>query len=56
MGMRQKAEGGKKSANKADGIVQRGLKQVFTVGTIVDPAYISSDDANYCVAIKVSTR
>jgi DNA mismatch repair ATPase MutS len=34
-------------------IVNRELKQVFTNGTIVDGAYLTTDDANHCVAIKV---
>ncbi len=34
-------------------IVHRELAQVFTNGTIVDPIYLTTDEANYCVAIKV---
>lgn len=34
-------------------IVNRELAQVFTNGTIVDSAYLKTDEANYCVAIKV---
>ena len=37
-----------------DKIVRRELKQVFTNGTIVDGAYLTTDEANYCVPIKVS--
>lgn len=40
--------------DKPDKIVRRELKQVFTNGTIVDGAYLTTDDANHCVAIKVS--
>jgi DNA mismatch repair ATPase MutS len=34
-------------------IVKRELRQIFTNGTIVDPEYLQSDEANHCVAIKV---
>jgi len=37
-----------------DKIVRRELAQVFTNGTIVDPTYLTTDEANHCVAIKVS--
>ncbi|WVQ64535.1 uncharacterized protein L199_002702 [Kwoniella botswanensis] len=33
-------------------IVNRELRQVFTNGTIVDGAYLNSDEANHCVSIK----
>jgi DNA mismatch repair protein MSH6 len=36
-----------------DKIVKRELHQVFTNGTIVDPTYLTTDEANHCVAIKV---
>ncbi|WRT63564.1 uncharacterized protein IL334_000469 [Kwoniella shivajii] len=42
--------GGK--ATKPDKLVNRELRQVFTNGTIVDGTYLSSDDANHCIAIK----
>ena len=38
-----------------DKIVERELAEVFTNGTIVDGVYLSSDESNHCVAIKVST-
>jgi DNA mismatch repair protein MSH6 len=41
----------KQSAGKE--IVHRELTQVFTNGTIVDGIYLTSDDPNLCVAIKV---
>ena len=34
-------------------LVNRELAQVFTNGTIVDSTYLTTDDANHCVAIKV---
>lgn len=34
-------------------IVRRELAQVFTNGTIVDGSYLTSDEANHCVSIKV---
>ncbi|ORY31917.1 muts domain V-domain-containing protein [Naematelia encephala] len=37
---------------KAPKIVNRELAQVFTNGTIVDGTYLTSDEANHCVAIK----
>lgn len=50
----KKGAGGKDAmSNKQDKIVKRELRQVFTNGTIVDGAYLSSDEANHCVAIKV---
>lgn len=56
-----KAKGKKASAEEeemddgsGDKIVRRELKQVFTNGTIVDGVYLTSDEANYCVSIKVS--
>lgn len=54
--MRQNKErgGGSKADEKEDKIVRRELAQVFTNGTIVDPSYLTSDEANHCVAIKVS--
>jgi DNA mismatch repair protein MSH6 len=58
--MRSKNEGaaGKKKGGDDGGtkekIVRRELQQVFTNGTIVDGEYLTSDDANHCVAIKVS--
>jgi DNA mismatch repair protein MSH6 len=36
-----------------DKIVRRELAQVFTNGTIVDSTYLTTDEANHCVAIKV---
>ena len=43
-----------KGATKAeDKIVRRELHQVFTNGTIVDGTYLTSDEANHCVSIKV---
>jgi DNA mismatch repair ATPase MutS len=47
--MRTKAGGGGRE------IVNRELAQVFTNGTIVDGTYLTSDEANHCVAIKVRT-
>ncbi|ORX33553.1 muts domain V-domain-containing protein [Kockovaella imperatae] len=35
-------------------IVQRELSEVFTNGTIVDGAYLASDESNHCVALKES--
>jgi DNA mismatch repair protein MSH6 len=56
-----KAKGKKPAAEEDEGddgsgdkIVRRELKQVFTNGTIVDGVYLTSDEANYCVSIKVS--
>lgn len=40
--------------DKPDKIVRRELKQVFTNGTIVDGNYLTTDEANHCVSIKVS--
>lgn len=37
----------------ADKIVRRELAQVFTNGTIVDGVYLTDDEANHCVSIKV---
>ena len=56
MEMRHKA--GRKARDDDDEgssskIVNRELKQVFTNGTIVDSSYLTSDEANHCVAIKV---
>ena len=42
-----------KRKGKEDKIVNRELAQVFTNGTIVDATYLTSDDPNHCVAIKV---
>lgn len=53
--MRNKASK-KAEAPKESKIVNRTLKQVFTNGTIVDGTYLTSDEANHCVAIKVSCR
>lgn len=41
------------AGGQQDKIVRRELHQVFTNGTIVDDTYLTSDDANHCVAIKV---
>lgn len=54
--MRQKdanTGGGAKKKDPSDKIVRRELQQVFTNGTIVDPGYLQSHEANYCVSIKV---
>lgn len=40
--------------DKPDKIVRRELKQVFTNGTIVDGNFLTTDESNHCVAIKVS--
>ena len=54
MEMRQKATGKLTSGAKPeDKIVNRELKQVFTNGTIVDGDYLTTDDANHCVSVKV---
>jgi DNA mismatch repair protein MSH6 len=52
--MRGKAEGKDKGPSNAkeDKIVRRELAQVFTNGTIVDSTYLTTDEANHCVAIK----
>jgi DNA mismatch repair protein MSH6 len=50
--MRGKAEGKGPSNAKEDKIVRRELAQVFTNGTIVDSTYLTTDEANHCVAIK----
>ena len=50
MEMRNKAASEHKEKAK---IVHRELAQVFTNGTIVDGTYLTSDEANHCVAIKV---
>jgi hypothetical protein len=42
--------------DKSAKIVRRELAQVFTNGTIVDGTYLTSDEANHCVAIKVCQR
>lgn len=39
---------------KKGDIVRRELRNVFTNGTIVDGTFLTSDEANHCVAIKVS--
>jgi DNA mismatch repair protein MSH6 len=56
MEMRTKAaaKSGGKSAGKE--IVRRELAQVFTNGTIVDGTYLTTDEANHCVAIKEWTE
>ncbi len=41
------------SKAKGPGIVDRQLAQVFTNGTIVDGTYLTTDEANHCVSIKV---
>ncbi|WVW81522.1 hypothetical protein I302_103516 [Kwoniella bestiolae CBS 10118] len=52
IGMQIRNKGnGRKDSNEPK-IVNRELRQVFTNGTIVDGAYLSSDDANHCVSIK----
>ena len=56
MSMRQKddKEQGKPApAGKKGDIVRRELRNVFTNGTIVDGTFLTSDEANHCVAIKV---
>ncbi|EIW67861.1 hypothetical protein TREMEDRAFT_40008 [Tremella mesenterica DSM 1558] len=40
------------STLKEDKIVQRELAQIFTNGTIVDGAYLSTHESNHCVAVK----
>ncbi|WVR03374.1 hypothetical protein IAU60_000365 [Kwoniella sp. DSM 27419] len=52
IGMEMRTKSGAKSGGRE--IVRRELKQVFTNGTIVDGTYLSSDEANHCVAIKES--
>lgn len=48
--VRQKDKG--KSGTNEDKIVRRELERVFTNGTIVDGAYLSTHEANHCVSIK----
>lgn len=49
--VRQK-DAGKKTGGNEDKIVRRELERVFTNGTIVDGAYLSTHEANHCVSIK----
>jgi DNA mismatch repair protein MSH6 len=59
-GAKGKAPAKKKKADegndddKPDKIVRRELQQVFTNGTIVDGNFLTTDESNHCVAIKVS--
>lgn len=41
-----------KAASASKQIVRRELAQVFTNGTIVDGSYLTTDEANHCVAIQ----
>ncbi|WWC57859.1 uncharacterized protein I303_100394 [Kwoniella dejecticola CBS 10117] len=50
IGMQMRNKGKKPSAG--EGIVNRELRHVFTNGTIVNGTFLSSDEANHCVAIK----
>lgn len=54
--MRQKDAkvAGKKAGpvDAEDKIVRRELERVFTNGTVVDGAYLSTHEANHCVSIK----
>lgn len=51
--VRQKDKG--KTGTNEDKIVRRELERVFTNGTIVDGAYLSTHEANHCVSIKEYT-
>jgi DNA mismatch repair protein MSH6 len=46
----------KDAGNKGKEIVRRELGRVFTNGTIVDGEYLSTHEANWCVAIKELSR
>lgn len=50
IGMEMRTKKAAKPAGRE--IVRRELAQVFTNGTIVDGTYLTSDEANHCVAIK----
>ncbi|KAL7425166.1 DNA mismatch repair protein msh6 [Cryptotrichosporon argae] len=50
IGMEMRTKNGQKSGGRE--IVRRELQQVFTNGTIVDGTYLTTDEANHCVAIK----